>query len=110
MRRLRDYWAALGPSVKTIRVDIPEARHHPMASCSRRWATARFFSATSGWRGVTKSEWEGKARELQLDHVAADGFISLEEAERTIQQAYGPKPCDDEESPAAANHHQQSRV
>lgn len=58
---------------------------------------------------MTRSEWESKARGLQLDHVAAGGFISLEEAERIIQQVYGPKPCDDEESLATANH-QQSRV
>lgn len=86
MRRLRDYRAALGPSVKTIRVDIPEARiplwHHGPAG-GRPPGSSRQHR---GWRGVTKSEWEGKAGELQLDHAAADGSISLEEAERTIER------------------------
>lgn len=46
-------------------------------------------------------DWERKVRELELDHIAAGGFISHEEAERIIEEAYGPKPCDKMEAPTS---------
>lgn len=53
---------------------------------------------------MRKEDWERKARELQLDHVAAGGFISQEQAERIVEEIYGPKPCDDMEPPSSHNH------
>lgn len=41
---------------------------------------------------MTLQEWERKVRELELDHIAAGGFISREDAERVVEEAYGPKP------------------
>mgnify|MGYP000923226371 FL=1 len=46
-------------------------------------------------------DWERKVRDLELDHIAAGGFISHEEAERIIEEVYGPKPCDKMESPTS---------
>lgn len=50
---------------------------------------------------MTREEWESKVRELELDHIAAGGFISHEEAERIIEEVYGPKPCDKTEAPTS---------
>lgn len=44
-------------------------------------------------RKMTLQEWERKVRELELDHIAAGGFISREDAERVVEEAYGPKPA-----------------
>ena len=43
-------------------------------------------------REMTLQEWERKVRELETDHIAAGGFISREEAEKVIEEAYGPSP------------------
>jgi hypothetical protein len=42
---------------------------------------------------MTLQEWERKVRELETDHIAAGGFISREDAEKVIEEAYGPKPA-----------------
>lgn len=42
---------------------------------------------------MTLQEWERKVRELELDHIAAGGFISREDAEKVVEEAYGPKPA-----------------
>ncbi|MEW6105644.1 MAG: hypothetical protein AB1563_04670 [Bacillota bacterium] len=52
---------------------------------------------------MRKEDWERKARELQLDHVAAGGFISQDKAERIIEEVYGPEPCEDMELPSSDN-------
>jgi len=44
-------------------------------------------------REMTLQEWERKVRELETDHIAAGGFISREDAEKVIEEAYGPKPA-----------------
>lgn len=52
---------------------------------------------------MTRQEWEYRVRELELDHIAAGGFISRREAERIVEEVYGPKPSDgDGESPGRA--------
>ncbi len=42
---------------------------------------------------MTIQEWESKVRRLESDHIAAGGFISREDAEKVIEEAYGPKPA-----------------
>jgi len=37
-------------------------------------------------------DWERKVRDLEFDHIAAGGFVSHEEAERIIEEVYGPSP------------------
>lgn len=44
-------------------------------------------------REMTIQEWESKVRRLESDHIAAGGFISREDAEKVIEEAYGPKPA-----------------
>ena len=41
---------------------------------------------------MTRQEWERKVRELELDHIAAGGFMGREDAEKVVEEAYGPKP------------------
>lgn len=48
-------------------------------------------------------DWERKVRDLELDHIAAGGFISHEEAERIIEEVYGPKPCDKMGAPTCSS-------
>ncbi|HHV77976.1 MAG TPA: hypothetical protein GXX39_11585 [Syntrophothermus lipocalidus] len=43
---------------------------------------------------LSAEEWEKKVRELELDHLAAGGHITRQEAEEIIAQVYGPKPCE----------------
>jgi len=38
---------------------------------------------------MTLQEWESKVRELELDHIAAGGFISRDDAEKVVEEAYG---------------------
>lgn len=42
---------------------------------------------------MTLQEWESKVRELELDHIAAGGSISHEDAEKVVEEAYGPRPA-----------------
>ena len=42
---------------------------------------------------MTLQEWESKVRQLELDHIAAGGFIGREDAEKVVEEAYGPKPA-----------------
>lgn len=46
---------------------------------------------------MSREDWERRVTELQLDHIAAGGFISKGEAERIIEEVYGLKPPDDTE-------------
>jgi hypothetical protein len=57
---------------------------------------------------MTLQEWESKVRKLELDHVAAGGFISREDAEKVVEQAFGPKPAtgNAEESSASSTSRQ----
>lgn len=43
---------------------------------------------------MTHEERERKIRELELDHIAAGGFVSYEDAEKIIEQVYGPETPD----------------
>lgn len=55
---------------------------------------------------MTLQEWESKVRELELDHIAAGGFISREDAEKVVEEACGPKPA--AVNAEAGNTHRQS--
>lgn len=51
---------------------------------------------------LTPEEWDEKVAELQADHVAAGGFITLAEAREIVTRALGPRPPVDEGSASSA--------
>ncbi len=54
-------------------------------------------------RKMTLQEWERKVRELEMDHIAAGGFISREDAEKVVEEAHGPKPGADSAEASACD-------
>lgn len=54
-------------------------------------------------REMTIQEWESKVRQLESDHIAAGGFISREDAEKVVHEAYGPKPATANAEASASN-------